>query len=60
MSKRKQQELERERTAEFSRTFLDGYNAGYRAGKLDGLMAKITPNEMREFLGLSPIKESEE
>ena len=60
ISKRKQQEQERERTAEFSRTWLDGYNAGYRSGKQDGLMVRIIPNEMSEFLGLQPIKESEE
>ena len=60
LSKRKQQELERERNAEINQAYLRGYRIGYDYGKHDGLMVRITPKEMREFLGLPPIKESEE
>ena len=60
LSKRKQQELERERNAEINQAYLRGYDAGYSAGKFDGFSMTATPNQIREAFGLPPIRESEE
>lgn len=37
--------------------FLDGYNSGKKDGYYEAYEKKITPNELREFLGLMPINE---
>ena len=48
--------LKKDYDARIAKAFTEGYNLGHKAGLQDGLMAKITPNELRKYLGLSPLK----
>lgn len=42
--------------AAINKAFMEGYKLGLQAGRQEGLMAKITPNELRKYLGLEPLK----
>lgn len=42
--------------ATITKAFMEGYNLGLQAGRQEGLMAKMTPNELRNYLGLGPLK----
>lgn len=42
--------------ARIAKAFTEGYTLGHKAGRQEGLMAKITPNELRNYLGLGPLK----
>lgn len=42
-----------------NKAYLEGYRAGVEYGKQEAIFKKHSPNEIREALGLDPIKENE-
>lgn len=40
-----------------NKAYLEGYRAGVEYGKKEAMFKKYSPNEIREVLGLDPIKE---
>ena len=58
MFSRKIKLTEKELNAQINRSYLEGYNQGYDAGVRDEMFSKSTPNQLREILGLEPIKEN--
>lgn len=44
---------------EINKSYLDGFNHGYKSGKAEGRMEHITPNMIRETAGLKPINKEE-
>ena len=58
--RRKIKLTEMELNAKLNKALIDGYNKGYDAGLREGLFQKNTPNQIREILGLPPIKEKGE
>lgn len=45
--------------ANITKAFMEGYDLGLQAGRQEGLMTKVTPNELRKCLGLGPLKGEE-
>mgnify|MGYP003297266892 CR=1 FL=1 len=43
--------------AELAKVYEHAYYVGLVAGRQEAVMARYTPNELREILGLEPIKE---
>ena len=46
----------KEYDAMINKAFMEGYDLGLRTGRQEGFMAKNTPNDLREILGLPPLK----
>lgn len=46
--------------AEINKAFLDGYEAGKRDGYYEALKEKVTPNMLRQYLGLESINNEKE
>jgi hypothetical protein len=44
--------------AELNKVYDHAYFVGLTIGKQEGVMSRYTPNELREILGLEPIKEN--
>ena len=42
----------KEYNAALNQAMIDGYKLGYEAGKMEGLTARFTANEIREMLGV--------
>ena len=42
--------------ANINKAFIKGYKLGIKAGRQEGLMAKVTPNEIRKCFGLGPME----
>jgi hypothetical protein len=45
-----------EKNAEINKVFLEGYLKGIEEGRRQIIQSKITPNMLREYLGLEPLK----
>lgn len=43
--------------AELMKVYEHAYQVGLITGRQEGVMSRYTPNELREILGLEPIKE---
>lgn len=43
--------------AELNKVYEHAYFVGLTVGKQEGVMSRYTPNELREILGLEPVKE---
>lgn len=56
-AQKKYEELERKIGEERTKSFYDGYRASKRDAYHQVVCQKLTPNMLREYLGLSPMEE---